>query len=157
MANNMYGYDDYNGPEDVFTSKKNDSLDCEIESDTDDIHDPLRVGMWLEGDSLAPPCGSSLSVVRSIIELAFSGRRRIEPDDSDQRSNMKGISESSSSIGDNQEVLYDLGCGDGRVCLEAYWKLAGRKIQCVGIEIEEDLVERFKYLIAKLPPVNSSS
>jgi hypothetical protein len=49
----------------------------------------------------------------------------------------------------SDDVLYDLGCGDGRVCLEALVQHQCR--HCVGVEIELDLVNRFQELIAKLP------
>lgn len=47
--------------------------------------------------------------------------------------------------------MYDFGCGDGRVCLEALVNYQCR--HCVGVEIELDLVERFRHLVATtLPP-----
>jgi len=151
MADNSYGYDDYNGPTfgteqesqnfDSSSTKLNDEYD-------DDEHDPLRVGMWLEGDSLAPPCGSSISVIHSLIDLAFESEQLPK----DRAENYKN------------EVLYDLGCGDGRICLEAYWRYMNgdkngerqdlpKMIQCVGVEIENDLIVRFRELIGKLPPL----
>jgi len=132
-------YTDYDGPTSLggqpTTRKDNEHIDDEDEDD------PLRVGMWLEGDSLAPPCGSSISVVHSLIDLAFES---VQEDEEDC-------------------VLYDLGCGDGRVCLEAYWrymnddksdrrKNSQRRMQCVGVEIEDDLIIRFRELIGKLQP-----
>jgi len=69
---------------------------------------------WMEGDSLAPPCQAEMDVVEEIIDLAHP-----EPYD----------------------CLYDLGCGDGRICIEA-----SKKYDCrsVGCEIEEKLVEEFR-------------
>jgi len=102
-----------------------------------------RVEVQAEGDPLAPPCGSSLSIVHSILKLAFGYGNT-----NDQVNNER-----------NAEVLYDLGCGDGRVCLEAYWHF-GRSfnnLQCIGVEIEEDLVVRFRELISRLPKYDSPS
>lgn len=69
---------------------------------------------WIEGDTLAPPCQSCPEVVHEIIALA-----NISPSD----------------------VLYDLGCGDGRICLTAS---TTHGIRSVGIEIEADLIDRFR-------------
>lgn len=44
-------------------------------------------------------------------------------------------------------VLFDLGCGDGRICLEAT-KRSG--CQSVGIEIEQHLITKFKRHISVL-------
>ncbi|CAN0550622.1 unnamed protein product, partial [Ectocarpus sp. 12 AP-2014] len=46
----------------------------------------------MEGDSLAPPCQADMDVVRAIVDFA-------------------GVTA--------DDVLYDLGCGDGRICIEA--------------------------------------
>lgn len=146
---NMYGYADYRGPthhqrrikgppvaagvgdDDSRRDRKpstpgdrDESDDSSDDNDPDgeDDDDPLLPGRWMEGDSLAPPCGTSPSVVRSLLSVA-----NVEPAD----------------------VLYDLGCGDGRVCLEAYWNFGAKA--CVGVEIEEDLVRRFRQLVAELP------
>ena len=43
------------------------------------------------------------------------------------------------------DVLYDLGCGDGRICLE------GAARHAVGVEVEADLIQRFRQWIAALP------
>lgn len=88
-------------------------------SDEEDDNNPLN-GFWLEGDSLAPPCQAELDVVQEIINLAGPTR---------------------------QSVLFDLGCGDGRICLEAT-KQCG--CQSVGIEIERHLIDKFKKHIATL-------
>lgn len=69
---------------------------------------------WMEGDSLAPPCQSDLEVVHGVLEFA-------------------NISKDS--------VLYDLGCGDGRICVLAS-KMYGCK-SC-GAEIEERLLKKFQ-------------
>ncbi|KAL3664134.1 hypothetical protein V7S43_011017 [Phytophthora oleae] len=73
--------------------------------------------MWIEGDSLAPPCQSDRDVVSKIVEIA-----RVTPDD----------------------VLFDLGCGDGRICIEAAKRYGAR---ARGVEIEEFLIKRFRELI----------
>ncbi|CAG9314554.1 unnamed protein product [Blepharisma stoltei] len=41
----------------------------------------------------------------------------------------------------NDDVLYDLGCGDGRILIEAVRKGANK---CIGIEYDEALVEKGK-------------
>ncbi|ETK72442.1 hypothetical protein F441_20898 [Phytophthora nicotianae CJ01A1] len=74
--------------------------------------------MWIEGDSLAPPCQSEHDVVSKIVEIA-----RVTPDD----------------------VLFDLGCGDGRICIEAAKRYGAR---ARGVEIEDFLIKRFRELIA---------
>ncbi|CAI5723735.1 unnamed protein product [Peronospora destructor] len=73
--------------------------------------------MWIEGDSLAPPCQSDRDVVSKIVEIAC-----VTPDD----------------------VLFDLGCGDGRICIESAKRFGAR---ARGVEIEEFLIERFRELI----------
>jgi hypothetical protein len=88
----------------------------------DDEHDepemnPLQVGFWMEGDSLAPPCGTSIPTIHKILKIA--------------------------SI-HSEDVLYDLGCGDARVCLEAWIAYGCRTI---GIEVEADLVQRAHTLV----------
>ena len=116
---NMYGYNDYNGP--LTNVDKNSSGDDMPDDDDDDDDNPLRVGQWMEGDSLAPPCGTSIPTIHALLEFA-------------------SVSET--------DVLYDLGCGDGRVCLEAL--VHGRAQYCVGVEVEQDLMERFQHLIGEL-------
>ena len=100
----------------------------------------------------APPCGSSISIIQSMVKLALEST-------SISSSNNNNTRVSDDVTLPRKEVLYDLGCGDGRVCLEAYWhcyeELAqeeGRQcdLQCVGVEIEEDLVTRFQDLIDQL-------
>ena len=141
MANNLYGYNDYNGP------TTGDQATASLNGSDEEEDDPLRVAQWIEGDSLAPPCGSSLSIVHSLLDLAF-----------------ESVMQGNDLNNNDEEVLYDLGCGDGRVCLEAYWRYYktkddgkngnNREMQCVGVEIEEDLVVRFRELIEKLPPIS---
>lgn len=74
--------------------------------------DPLH-GFWLEGDSLAPPCQADLDIVEEILTLA-------NPND--------------------RSILYDLGCGDGRICLRASSRYGCRSLGC---EIEENLYKDF--------------
>lgn len=90
-------------------SKLNDDLD-------DEDQDPGAF-MWMDGDSLAPPCQSDRDVVSKIVEIA-----RVTPAD----------------------VLFDLGCGDGRICIEAAKRYGAR---ARGVEIEEYLITRFRELI----------
>jgi SAM-dependent methyltransferase len=75
-------------------------------------------GFWMEGDSLAPPCQADYDVVDAMIELA----------DLSKDSN-----------------LFDLGCGDGRICVRASSRYGCRSAGC---EIEERLIEEFRLLVA---------
>lgn len=144
----MYGYNDYSGPSDYRRRLERLRLRCDAEAptnstqyigedsseDDDDEHDPLTVGRWMDGDSLAPPCGSAVPIVHEWLEFAGLKRRRPRSNDDENDEN-----------DDDDVVLYDLGCGDGRVCLEAFrWY---RCRHCVGVEIEPELVERFRTLI----------
>ncbi|ETV83254.1 hypothetical protein H257_04025 [Aphanomyces astaci] len=70
--------------------------------------------MWLEGDSLAPPCQSEYDVVHEILQLA-----NVAADD----------------------VVFDLGCGDGRICIAAARRHGA---SAVGIEIEAHLIDKFQ-------------
>ena len=135
---NLYGYNDYNGIRkqcelalmdetstdgDKKVHLKEEEYDCSVDDEDENFLDQMAGGQWMEGDSLAPPCGSEIEAVHKLLELAD-----IQEDD----------------------ILYDLGCGDGRVCLEAF----GPKFRCgrcVGVEIECDLVERFQCLIDDIP------
>uniref|UniRef100_M4BRJ3 Methyltransferase domain-containing protein n=1 Tax=Hyaloperonospora arabidopsidis (strain Emoy2) TaxID=559515 RepID=M4BRJ3_HYAAE len=87
------------------------------QSSDDEEADPGAF-MWIEGDSLAPPCQSDRDVVAKIVEIAC-----LTCDD----------------------VLFDLGCGDGRICIEAAKRFGAR---ARGVEIEEFLIERFRRLVA---------
>lgn len=118
----MYGYTDYRGPLATFVRDEQcDQLLLDDEDDDDD-NNPLRAGFWMEGDSMAPPCGTSVSTIHKLLKFA-------------------SVSES--------DVVYDFGCGDGRVCLEALVHF--RVHHCVGVEVEHDLIERFQALIDSLP------
>jgi 16S rRNA A1518/A1519 N6-dimethyltransferase RsmA/KsgA/DIM1 with predicted DNA glycosylase/AP lyase activity len=74
---------------------------------------------WLEGDSLAPPCQADLPVVLDMLKFG-------------------NVSSS--------DVVYDLGCGDGRFLLQAALQYKARG---VGVEIEPDLVAAFKAAVAE--------
>mmetsp|Transcript_3212 Transcript_3212/g.5045 ORF Transcript_3212/g.5045 Transcript_3212/m.5045 type:complete len:259 (-) Transcript_3212:185-961(-) len=93
------------------------------ESDDEDENPLAQLCHWIEGDSLAPPCGSEIEAIHAMLEMA----------------NLKEL-----------DVLYDLGCGDGRVCLEAFAPPFGVR-KCVGVDIEEDLIARFDELITEIP------
>lgn len=82
---------------------------------------------WMEGDSLAPPCQAELDVVHSILNLA-------QP--------------TSSSI------LYDLGCGDGRICCEASKRFSCRSVGC---EIEPHLIQKFRNHVSKISDLEVSN
>jgi SAM-dependent methyltransferase len=126
---NMYGYSDYNGP--TAFAAQDDELAAATtltttpfekeEEEEEEESNPLQAGFWMEGDSLAPPCGTAIATIHSLLDFA----------------EVKST-----------DVLYDLGCGDGRVCLEAYAKYNCRS---VGVEVEVDLVERAQHLISSLP------
>ena len=82
-----------------------------------DDSDTLQMA-WVEGgDSVAPPCHVAKDKIPTIIEFLEL---------------------------ESHDVLYDLGCGDGRVCIAGV--AAGAASAC-GIEIEEALVQKFKGLI----------
>ncbi|KAL7576544.1 hypothetical protein ACA910_018038 [Epithemia clementina (nom. ined.)] len=87
----------------------------------EDEHNPLQVGFWMDGDSLAPPCGTSISTIHALLQFGHV---------------------------QSQDVLYDLGCGDGRICFEAWALCQCRTI--VGVEIEDDLVAKFQRIRQKL-------
>jgi len=87
-----------------------------------DLSEPendIVTSFWMPGDSLAPPCQSDMEVVNSILTFA-------EPN--------------------SNSILFDLGCGDGRICILAS-KLFGCK--SVGCEIEDVLVEKFRANVAR--------
>jgi SAM-dependent methyltransferase len=90
--------------------------------DYDAIHndDAAPLQMWLEGDSLAPPCQADLDVVDAILKLAAP---------------------------DRDSYLFDLGCGDGRICIEASKRFGCRSAGC---EIEDHLIQRFRYHLSQI-------
>lgn len=89
-------------------------------ADGDGVVAPPIFFQWMEGDSLAPPCQSESDVIEPLLQL-------IAP------------------YCTPQSVLYDLGCGDGRICIAAT-----KRFHCysVGVEIEEHLVKDFRANIA---------
>ena len=82
--------------------------------DTEEEGQSVTGCFWMEGDSLAPPCQTDLEIVECILDLACPT---------------------------SDSVVYDLGCGDGRICALAS-KIYGCK-SC-GAEIEPHLVEKFR-------------
>ena len=141
----------------------------------DDGSTPLD-HFWLEGDSLAPPCQSDIDVVYTIlrlIEYYYINSSCCMDMDIDRRRNddrtlqissqdlkaSRGLIETSNHDDSvitsrpnnynniNIDVFYDLGCGDGRICIEAT-----RRFNCpsVGCEIEERLINRFRAHIKAL-------
>ena len=74
---------------------------------------------WIEGDSLAPPCQAEMDIVENILDFA-----QLSVD----------------------SVLYDLGCGDGRICI-----LGSQVYGCksTGVEIEESLLKKFRSNVEK--------
>lgn len=97
-----------------------------VDDDESEGEDPLA-GFWLEGDSLAPPCQADLDVVNEILDIAAP------------------------YLTSSDKVLYDLGCGDGRICTEAAKRFGCRSVGC---EIEEHLIERFKHNVEALSLVD---
>lgn len=89
---------------------------------------------WMEGDSLAPPCHSEFDVIQPMLNLIEEHKSYLPQDASSW-------------------VFYDLGCGDGRVCIEATKKF---HCQSIGVEIETFLVDKFKQNITKLEPFLAS-
>ena len=83
----------------------------EEEEDDDDELDPLP--KWIEGDSFAPFVGTPGEFLDTVLGLA-------------------GITE--------EDVVCDIGSGDGRIPIMAVQKFNARR--AIGIEIEEDLVQR---------------
>ena len=119
---NLDLYNDYNGPSIAIKGSEDDNDADDGMHDYDEDNNPLRCGLWMEGDSLAPPCGSSIPFIHSMLSVAKV------------------------SSGD---ALYDLGCGDGRICFEALVKYHSRQV--VGIEIEKDLVDKANLIKSRLP------
>lgn len=101
--------------------------DVELENDEDEDEYPALPGqVWMEGDSLAPPCQSDLEIVDDICGLGC-----IDADD----------------------VFFDLGCGDGRICI-AVAQATGARAR--GVEIEERLVKRFRTRIGRAEKARSA-
>ena len=125
---NMYGYSDYDGPEVICGPCVDEKGRIRISqhekasvSGKELEENPLQVGFWMEGDSLAPPCGSDIPTIHNLLKFAEVT---------------------------SKDTVYDLGCGDGRVCIEAF---ARHRCVSVGVEVENDLVDRANFLISKLP------
>ena len=76
---------------------------------------------WIEGDSLAPPCQADTDVVNAILELA-------------------------SPYLSKDSFFFDLGCGDGRICIAATEKYGCRSL---GVEIEENEILKFEKAVAE--------
>lgn len=94
-----------------------------ISPNWDDNEDPLTgereanplSAFWMEGDSCAPPCQADMDVVTAILDLAAPVA--------------------------SEDHVFDLGCGDGRIPIEAALRFGSH---ATGIEIEEKLVELFR-------------
>lgn len=86
---------------------------------------------WMEGDSLAPPCQSESDVIRDVLELASP-----TPGDVTDRCNRQCVHCGGDCMGVmgcgvrvcfcDWQVLFDLGCGDGRICIAATEKYGAR-------------------------------
>jgi precorrin-6B methylase 2 len=86
-----------------------------MECDSVDIDEDASPYFWMEGDSLAPPCPSDDTVINCMLDL-------LAP-----------------YVSSNSEI-WDLGCGDGRICIAVSRRFGCRSI---GVEIEGNLVARF--------------
>lgn len=84
-----------------------------------DPHLPWAASCWIDGDSLAPPCGSQLEVVDELLKLARC-----------------------TSI----DTVLDLGAGDGRVCIHAALSF---KARALGIEIDSSECRKFSQNIER--------
>ena len=76
---------------------------------------PWAPSMWIDGDSLAPPCSSLMDVIDAMLALA-----RVGPGD----------------------VLLDLGAGDGRVCCHAVVGFGASAAR--GIELDAGEAAKFR-------------
>lgn len=137
-------------------------IEYDREECSDDSSNPLD-HFWLEGDSLAPPCQSDIDVVNTILDLVeynflhsmdtrLTDRTIIVQSDEVTASNRIAAAapaQEASCISRLKDIqlFYDLGCGDGRICIEAT-----RRFGCcsIGCEIEERLVERFRAHVKSL-------
>lgn len=86
----------------------------------DDEELPWASSGWMEGDTLAPPCGSDIKVISKMLSNEFAA-----------------INE--------YDFLLDLGAGDGRVCIQA----VSQGARGWGVEIDQIEVEKFKTNIKK--------
>lgn len=149
------------------------NYDDDDEESLDDGSTPLD-HFWLEGDSLAPPCQSDIDVVYTILRLIeyyyinYSSscsmdmdmdrrchdNRTLQISSQDLKASIETSNHDDSVItlrpnykNINIDVFYDLGCGDGRICIEAT-----RRFNCpsIGCEIEERLINRFRAHIKSL-------
>lgn len=93
----------------------------------DDSHPSFY--QWMEGDSLAPPCQSEIDVISPM--LTFIAK----------------YVPSTFLTNPENALFYDLGCGDGRVCLTAT-----KRFHCpsIGVEIEDFLIEKFHKNVERL-------
>lgn len=90
------------------------------DDDSDDDQNPFKIGAWMEGDSLAPPCQVDIEITNAILEF-------VQPNET--------------------SILLDLGCGDGRICIAATQQYGCRSIGC---EIEANLCLKFSNKIKEL-------
>jgi SAM-dependent methyltransferase len=82
---------------------------------------------WMEGDSLAPPCHSEHDVIDPMLQFL-------------EQQVPLGF------LNNEKSLFYDLGCGDGRVCISATRRFG---CQSVGVEIEDFLIKRFQAAIER--------
>jgi SAM-dependent methyltransferase len=80
----------------------------------DEIEEDDGLPPWLDGDTLAPPCGSMMDVVSELVSLAHLS---------------------------SSDTILDLGCGDGRVCIHATLHHGCRSW---GVDIDSKEVEKFR-------------
>lgn len=68
---NYHAYKDYHGPRIPGTKRPHNTEDALRGDDDDDTDEnPLGALAWSEGDSLAPPCGSSVPLIHAMLDFA---------------------------------------------------------------------------------------
>jgi SAM-dependent methyltransferase len=125
--------------------------------DSDEDYAPLPGMVWMEGDSLAPPCQSDLDLIPHVCvcvcvyvpyTLLANPLITHPPTHTHTHKSKNKQIISLASITDTDTFL-DLGCGDGRVCIEV---AKHTHCQAIGVEIEAHLIEKFKKRVAKETP-----
>ena len=69
MSNSSHAYKDYHGPR-LPGVRASDKVPVEDGATTTDETNPCLAFTWMEGDSLAPPCGCAVSVIHDMLEFA---------------------------------------------------------------------------------------
>ena len=69
MSNSAHAYMDYHGPR-LPGVRMPDKVAMKDDETATDETNPCLAFSWMEGDSLAPPCGSSISLIHEMLEFA---------------------------------------------------------------------------------------